>query len=247
MNNTHLIILPGWGGSKQTWNDFVEIAKPHFASVEVIELPCFGDEPCPTDVWGIEEYSRFAQSQIINRTLQIKDPNAKVVVLGHSFGGQVLAHLVSHNPTICDGVIFAASSIVRENFLIKRTALGFTAKVGKGIFLLPGLKQFSGLAKKILYRASDSPDYQKTSGIQRDIYKKIIRQDQQGVLDNIILPTLVVWGDKDRMTPLKYGTMIAKRLKQARFVVIPNGTHGLHHETKNELLSAITNFCRTIS
>jgi pimeloyl-ACP methyl ester carboxylesterase len=197
-------------------------------------------------VWGVEEYGRFVQLQITNYKLQIKSPNTNVVILGHSFGGQVLAHLISHNPTICDGAIFAASSIVREDFLIKRTALGLVAKVGKGIFLLPGLKQFSGLAKKILYRASDSPDYQKTSGIQRDIYKKIIRQDQTACLDSISLPSLVVWGDKDRMTPLKYGTMIVKRLKQATFVVIPNGTHGLHLETKQKLLDAVSDFCSTV-
>lgn len=246
MNNTHLIILPGWGGSKQTWHEFVEIAKPNFASVRVIELPCFGDQPCPTEVWGVEEYARFVQVQITHYKIQIQEPNAKVVMMGHSFGGQVLAHAISKYPTLCDGVIFAASSIVREDFLIKRTALGLMAKVGKTLFVLPGIKNLEQVVKKVLYRFADSPDYQKTSGVQREIYKKIIRQDQQSALDSIAIPTLVVWGDKDRMTPLKYGTMIHKRLKQAKFVVIAGATHGLHHEKRKELLDAVVSFCKVI-
>ncbi len=246
MNNIHLIILPGWGGNKQTWHEFVEIAKPYFASVTVIELPCFGDEPCPAEVWGVEEYSVFVNDKIKNIKSKITDPNAKVIVMGHSFGGQVLAHVVGNNPDICDRVIFAASSIVREDFWFKRSALGFAAKVGKSIFFIPGIRQFEQVAKKVLYKVADSPDYQKTSGVQREIYKKIIRQDQQSALDSITVPALVVWGDKDRMTLLKYGTMIHKRLKQAEFVVISGATHGLHHEKRRELLDAVVSFCTMI-
>ena len=58
-----IIILPGWGGTKETWQPFIERAKEHY-NVECINLPCFGDEPCPEKVWGIEEYSHFVESKV---------------------------------------------------------------------------------------------------------------------------------------------------------------------------------------
>ena len=48
-----IIILPGWGGSHETWHDFVTLLAPQVSDVRVIDLPCFGTEPCPKEVWGI--------------------------------------------------------------------------------------------------------------------------------------------------------------------------------------------------
>ena len=58
-----LIIVHGWGGSRQTWSDFVSLAESDF-EVEVIELPCFGAEPCPSSIWGVEEYAKFISDKI---------------------------------------------------------------------------------------------------------------------------------------------------------------------------------------
>jgi len=62
MNTQTLVILPGWGGNLQTWNDFIFIAKKKF-DVVCIELPCFGSEPCPNKVWGVEDYADFVKNK----------------------------------------------------------------------------------------------------------------------------------------------------------------------------------------
>ena len=38
-----LVILPGWGGNKETWKEFASLASKDF-EVQIIDLPCFGDE-----------------------------------------------------------------------------------------------------------------------------------------------------------------------------------------------------------
>jgi len=104
------------------------------------------------------------------------------------------------------------------------------------------LEKFDLMAKKALYRAADSPDYAETSGIKRDIFKKIIRQDFGDLLSEINVPTLVVWGDKDKYVPLKNGRKIADLIPNVKLEIIPNGRHGLHLQQPEKLLELINRF-----
>jgi pimeloyl-ACP methyl ester carboxylesterase len=262
INKPTLIILPGWGGSHETWVDFVEIAKEYF-DVQVIDLPCFGDEACPSEVWGVEEYARFAKSkiEIITRHLDRSVTKGKdlahsneiprlptvarddVILLGHSFGGQVAVHLTANNPELVDTLILVAAAIVRPKLTIKRYLFGTIASIGKWLFSLPGLRTFEAVAKKILYKAADSPDYTKTSGIQRRIYQRIIRQDQTHLLEGIQHRTLVVWGDKDTVTPIKHGRMIVRLLPNGELRIIRGARHGLHQDnTRDDLVKIVQSF-----
>ncbi len=230
-----LIILPGWNGSHETWNSFVQKAKVFF-DVQVIDLPCFGDEPCPKEIWGIEEYADFVLSKI-------KIKNTKIILLGHSFGGQVATLFASQHPELIEKLILCGAAIVRPEYKIKRAFFGVVAKVGKNTLSLFESKRLNSVAKKVLYHVADSPDYTQTSGMKRNIYQKIIRQDMQYVLSDILMPTLIVWGTKDKMTPLRFAKKIANQIPNATIQLIHNGTHGLHHEkTQNQLIEIIHTF-----
>jgi len=218
-----IIILPGWGGSQKTWQDFIKKAEVNF-NVICIDLPCFGKEPCPKEVWGTEEYSDFVKNKISKVHNQLP-----TVIIGHSFGGAVATHLIAHNPNIADKLILTGAAIIRPKIRIRKIIFGSIAKIGKIIFNLPILNKFQNISKKLLYKIADSPDYNKTSGRKREIYKKIIKQDQQHLLKKIKIDTLLIWGKKDKMTPLKYGKKIHSQLPNAKLVIIEDGTHGLHH------------------
>ncbi|MBI5222174.1 MAG: alpha/beta fold hydrolase, partial [Candidatus Magasanikbacteria bacterium] len=154
MNKPILIILPGWGGTKETWHNFTDLAKDFF-EIEVIDLPCFGEEPCPTKVWGVEEYADFVKSKISNIKYQISKPT----LLGHSFGGQIAAYFAAQNPEMIDKLILFAPALFRRKRGLRRLFFGIVAKTGKLIFKLPVIEKFDVWAKKILYKAADSPDY----------------------------------------------------------------------------------------
>ncbi len=236
MNKNTLIILPGWGGSHETWADFVALAKPHFQDVIVIDLPCFGDEPCPTEVWGVEEYSSFVREKLV------EFEGKKVILLGHSFGGAVATHLVANNPELVDKLILSGAAVYRPNNYLKRGVFGILAKLGTLVVSLVPSKTMQTKLKKILYRVASSPDYDKTDGIQRDIFKKIIRQDMGQELTKIQVPTRIVHGTHDRYVPMSSGRKIAKNIVDVSLVEVSNGTHGLHIHKKKELLDAIVSY-----
>lgn len=233
-----IIILPGWGGSHETWADFVQLAQENF-DIHVIDLPCFGGVPCPDSIWGIEEYAAFVKKQMARYSLRITRP----IILGHSFGGQLAAYLAATESNICDRLILVAPAVVREKRFFRRLFFGGVAKMGKLLFRLPFIERFDLWAKKILYRAADSPDYKKTSGIQTEIYKKIIRQDMRAFLPNITQPTLVVWGTRDKMTPFRHAKKVMPLLANGTLAVVKGGKHGLHHEPfQKELFEYIRHF-----
>ncbi|MDP2736809.1 MAG: alpha/beta hydrolase [bacterium] len=230
-----LLILPGWGGTKESWKNFINLAQNDF-QVICLELPCFGSEPCPTEVWGVEDYAQFVSQKIKNLNL------IKPVLLGHSFGGQVAAYLAARDPHLISRLILSGASAIRPEKNLKRYVFNVLAKTGKIIFSLPLLKNLTAPAQKFLYRLADSPDYNSTSGIQREIFKKIIRQDLTEELKSIKIPTLIIWGDLDGYIPLKTGKKIASLIDDSKFEVIGSGKHGLHLQMPEKLYSTVKNF-----
>lgn len=229
-----LVILPGWGGTKETWQKFTDLAQRDF-DVQVINLPCFGDEPCPSEVWGIEEYSQFVKSSILN--LQ-----SSIILLGHSFGGQVAAYFASQNPETIDKLILFAPVLFRHRKGLRRLLFGAVAKIGKIIFKLPFIEKFDVWAKKLLYKAADSPDYNCISGIKREIFKKIVRQDLTQILPKISAPTLLIQGTLDKYVPLKDSKRACKLIPNAKLEIVKFGRHGMHFQLPEILFNVVKQF-----
>lgn len=235
MKNRFLIILPGWGGNTQTWIKFTDISENKI-NTQVIDLPCFGTEPCPTEVWGIEEYAEFVKNKI--KTITDKP----VILLGHSFGGQVATYFTVHYPEMVEKLILSGAAVFRPAKLLKRTIYFKIARLGKLIFKLPILKKYSVQSRKLIYKIANSPDYTHTQGVKREIFKKVIRQDLEKILPKIKVPTLVVWGKKDNYVPIAKGKKIAKLISGAKIEIFPKGKHGLHLQMPKELFKIIYDF-----
>ena len=231
-----LIILPGWAGTKETWQDFIKIAEKDY-KVICFNLPCFGDEPCPKEVWGVENYSEFVKNKIKKLNLE------KPILLGHSFGGQVATYLAINNPEIISKLILSGSASLRlQGNSLRKIIFKFIAKFGKIIFKIPMIERFDIFAKKILYYFAGSTDYLKTSGVKREIFKKLITQNLENSLCKISVKTLIIWGTKDIYIPLKIGKKIARLIPNAEFKIIKNGRHGLHIQQPDNLLKIIKEF-----
>jgi len=237
MSKPILIILPGWGGTKESWHDFIALAHEKFV-VHCVELPGFGAEPCPTAVWGVEEYAAFVKNKINGLGI------GKKIILAHSFGGQVATYLVSMNPHICDTLVLSGPAIFRKKQSLRRIIFWPMAKIGGLLFALWPFTKLRFLATKVLYKLADSPDYSQTSGILRQIFQKITTQDVSDYLAKITVPTLVVAGTRDRYVLASASKRAAALIPQATYVELSELGHGLHHQPK-QLLNSIINFLNT--
>lgn len=257
-----LIILPGWGGNKETWEQFAKLASTDF-EVEIIELPCFGDESCPNEVWGVEEYADFVKTNLERfrrQSKEVKDPDDNesdveykkqrdpsalpqdLVILGHSFGGQVASHLVANNPEICDKLILSGPAVFRPKKRVKRAILSVVSKFGRWMFRLPMLEKFDSEIEKLYRRVTRSQDYGEADGIKKDIFMKIINQDIKNEVVKIKTPTLIIWGTKDSYVPVKNAYKLNKLLPNSKLEIIKGGKHGLHLQQPENLLNIIKEF-----
>lgn len=230
-----LIIIPGWGGTQENWQSFIDLAKKDY-QVVFLSLPCFGDKPCPSEIWGVDEYVDFVKNKI--QDLNITKP----ILFAHSFGGQIASKLVVENPNLIDKLILSGAAIIRPSHTTKRIIFGIIAKIGQIIFKLPILNRFNSLAKKILYCVADSPDYNQTNGIKRKIFQKVIRENLEYLLPKIKKETLVVWGEYDKYVSLKIGKKIAQLIPNSKLKIISQGKHGLHINCPERLLKEVNNF-----
>jgi pimeloyl-ACP methyl ester carboxylesterase len=70
--------------------------------------------------------------------------------------------------------------------------------------------------------------------------------DRLADLSAISVPTLVICGENDRMTPLKYSRALAAQIPAAQLVVIPNAGHMVQLERPQLVATAIAGFLRTL-
>ncbi len=235
MSKPTLIILPGWGGTRESWREFIHLAEAEF-QVRCLELPGFGGEPCPTEVWGVEEYANFVKAKINGLGI------GKKIILAHSFGGQVATYLVGNNPHICDTLILSGPAIFRKKESLRRIIFWPIAKVGGLIFKIWPLSKLQTLARRVLYRVADSPDYNNTSGTLREIFRKVTTQSVAEWLPKIKVPTLVVAGKLDSFVPSEVSKKAAAEIPNAKFVEFPKARHGIHQSAPTELLAEIVKF-----
>lgn len=234
MDRKTLIILPGWGGNKDTWKEFANLAGKDF-DVQIIDLPCFGDEPCPKTAWGAEEYAEFVRSKIV----ELRTTNSEMVLLGHSFGGQIATVFASLYPGMIDKLILSAPAVFRPKRLVKRFFFGMIAKIGKILFKLPTIGKFNSAARNIYYNLIKAKDYHEATGIKTEIFKKIIRQDLTEILSKIKIPVLIIWGDKDGYLPVKDAYKLNKLIFNSKLEIIKGGKHGLHLQMPEKLCKIV--------
>ena len=70
-----------------------------------------------------------------------------------------------------------------------------------------------------------SEDYRSISGVLRDSFVRIVNEDLSGILKEVKVPCLLIWGDKDDATPLWMGKLMEKEMKDAGLVIFENEGH----------------------
>ena len=66
--------------------------------------------------------------------------------------------------------------------------------------------------------------------------------DVREKLKDIPNTSLVLWGEKDTITPLKSGEIYAKMLPNAALKTFKNGRHGIHHTHRPQIVEALNKF-----
>jgi len=216
----NFLILHGWGSKAQRWDKVSEIIAGEGFNVVVPDLPGFGESQEPEKPWNLDNYCIFVQE--FARQLGLRN----IYLLGHSFGGSLAVKFALKYPNQVEKLFLVGAACVRRKTLSK----SLSKKIAK-IFRIFSFLPFYSLVRKGAYRYIFKSDYINNEGVMQKSYLKIIGEDLTGVLQSIKIPTAIIWGQNDNITPMEDAYLINKNIAGSKLVIIPGGNHDL--ERKN--------------
>lgn len=219
-----LLILHGWGSKKERWQTVAKLLSGRRFQVIIPDLPGFGESDNPDGVWDFDDYVDLVDKFISSLNID------KFYLLGHSFGGNVAVKYGLKHPDKINKLFLAGAACIRKETIKKKGIYG-VSKTFKFLSFIPYLK-------RIFYRIIKS-DYFQARGIMKNIYLNVIKKDLTDILQDVNVSTVIIWGEKDNITPLKNAYIINSKIRNSQLEIIPKIGHNLHSECPGFLADII--------
>lgn len=234
-----IFILHGWAvrgaeDNKKMWQPFIDQLKKNNFKVNFLKIP--GLSAPLNEVWDLDNYLNWLDNEIAE-----KSAGQKIILLGHSFGGQLSIKFTATNSLKVKKLILLDSSGIKDMSLksvLKRTVFLIISKLGKLVFRGEFFRNF-------LYKLAREADYKNASPLLRKTMANVLNQQITTFLPEINCPTLVLWGEFDKTTPVKNAFKMNKLIDKSKLVFIKNGRHSPQFthpiETANEVIKFVAN------
>lgn len=225
-----LYILHGWAveaHNTQKWDDFSSRLKEKGIKANILQIP--GLDTDLSEPWNLSKYVEWLQKEL---------PQEPVLLLGHSFGGQIAIRFTAENTNRVQQLLLVDSAGIIDNAVskqIKRMFFYVLAKIGK-------LFTQSENLKKLLYKVAREQDYFKSDPIQKETMKSVIAEEILEDIPNITMPTLIIWGQNDMATPIKFAYVLHAGITQSELEIIPGARHAPQFTHTTEVVNLIANF-----
>ena len=233
-----ILILHGWGGSSDSWLKVQEILAKAGFKVICPDFPGFGKSKTPFETWGAKEYANFVLN--LTKILELQ----KFFLLGHSFGGRVAIKFSVLYPEKIKSLILCDSAGIKQKWGLGEKLIFQISKLGNAIFTPTPLKRFKDKAKNLFYLFLRHRDYAKADGMMRKILKKVITEDLLDDLPQIKTRTLIIWGESDKLVPVKYAHIFKEKIENSELKILPKIGHSPHLEVPEKLAKIIIQFLR---
>ncbi len=207
-----IYILHGWAYSSEKWKPLISELISDKLKVEMLKIPGL---TAPLDkVWDIDDYVEWLRKIL-------EEEAADIILVGHSNGGLIaLAYCVKYSNRVSKLFLIDTTGIYHKELplRVKRYVLGSVAKFGKMVTDSPRMK-------KLLYRIAGAHDYENASVMGRQTMRNLIRVDLQEKLSKIKIPTVIIWGSRDQVTPAKDSKIFSEKIENSKLYVIPTARH----------------------
>jgi non-heme chloroperoxidase len=218
-NHPTLIFLHGWASSSQCWLPILGRLTNKY-NLYAIDLPYPKDK-----VQTLESYCQFILDFI--KTEKIVHP----VLVGHSLGGAIAAKIAADYPKEIKSLVLVSAAVVRHQL---PSYIKFFQKFSRVLHPIrrPLLKLFK----------LDASDYivLKTNS-EKQTFQNLLKSDLSNKINKITCPTLILWGDTDRSTPISDGRLTHQLIPQSQFYSFSGG-HFFFLDHQPEFTQKIINF-----
>ena len=228
-----LIILPGWGDTRKTFDFYINNLKDKF-TIYIFDYPGFGESSFPDNDLTIYDYALYIKKFIEEHN--INNP----YILCHSFGCRISLLLIGKYRVLVDKLIIIGGAGIRRRSIKRYLRVKKYKFLKKVSCLLPKKMRFNYLEK--LREKYSSSDYKDLDINIKKTFNNIVNTDLRKYLKYIYNPTLLIWGENDTATPLKDGKLMNKRINNSGLITIKKGTHFVYLEYPFYILKIILFF-----
>jgi pimeloyl-ACP methyl ester carboxylesterase len=224
-----VIILHGWTKNLDKWNAFLDALKEKGINADLSKIPGLTENL--DKVWNLSDYVKWLKN-IVD-----KEKN-KVILIGHSNGGRIALAFTNLYPEKVGKLILIDSGGIYHNELplrIKRTVFKTIAKIGKKL-------TSSRSMKNLLYKFARESDYKDLDENTKQTMINLISTDLKPMLSQIQIPTLIIWGREDKITPLSDGISMSNLIKNSKLEIIENAHHSPQFTNPKEVIDAVLGF-----
>lgn len=235
-----IVLLHGWANTWEAWLPIIPSLSDDYTLI-IPDLPGFGASTGPESGWSTEDYAQWLEEFCLQIVRTYKEN--VFACIGHSFGGKIAAVFSGHKRTLAFEklILIDASGIP--------IPLTFSQRILRGLSLMtpgPIKKAISPHLKAQTYKAfAGESDYAVATTAQKNTLQKILTEDITASLQQISIPTLLIWGTDDKVPPLWVGERFAQAIPHSELKTYSTG-HFPHHEKPQQISVDILSFLKTI-
>jgi pimeloyl-ACP methyl ester carboxylesterase len=254
-----LLLLHGVTDSSATWEGVAPSLAEHFTLIAP-DLLGHGESATPRGDYSLGAHASGARDVLAALGVE------RATVAGHSLGGGVAMQFAYQFPERCERLVLVSSGgLGREVHLLLRAAalpgadyvlpaltsaglLGVGRRAGG---LLRRLRLAPGGDLAVLAQGFASLDNAGSRQAFLHTVRSVIEPSGQRVSahDRLnlagLLPSLIVWGEKDSIIPVKHGAAAHEAMPGSRFEVFPDAGHMPHDADPERFAELLIDFCAT--
>ena len=253
-----LVLLHGIAGSSATWDEvFPRLGESH--TVLAPDLLGHGASSKPEGDYSLGAYANAVRDLL--EALEL--PRGTIV--GHSLGGGVAMQLAYQYPERCERLVLVSSGgLGRELHAMLRAAalpgagvvlpwlcVAGRHSVGRVIHALGSLGLRAGADLEETWRSFVSLEEPEARQAFLRTVRGLIDLSGQRVsaADRLYLtadlPTLIVWGARDPLIPVRHAHEAHERIGGSRLEILPGGGHFPHRDVPQRFASVLLDFVET--
>jgi pimeloyl-ACP methyl ester carboxylesterase len=230
-----VLFIHGAGGGQYTWSYQKSYFEKQFNPL-VIELSGHGESGGDGEQ-EIERYVEHVYSFLKAVDLQ------KVFLVGHSMGGAIVQTLALTHPEVIKGIILVGTGaklkvlpVILDG--IKNDYEETVRKINQFAFSRRGPSNLIGEGVSYMLQCRPEVLYGDFLACDRfDIMKEV---------EKINLSTLILCGEDDQLTPVKYSQFLQSRIKGSKLEFLPNAGHMVMMESPQVFNEKIGEFIEEV-
>jgi pimeloyl-ACP methyl ester carboxylesterase len=235
-----LLLLHGWSNSSLTLQPLAH-ALADTRTVIVPDLPGFGRTEAPRDPrgWDTATHAEWMAELLGKLKLDRAD------IFGHSHGGRIASYFAATSPERVERLILCCSAGLRLHIAMKtrlrRRGIRLLLRSAHTAARLHLLGRNGPERARALSERYASADYRAAGGM-RPTLARVLADDLEPLLPRITAPTLIVWGENDRETPIELAERSHRLIRGSQLFVVPGTGHHVFAEAQDAVAGRMRTF-----